>query len=345
MSAAEAGIRRWGERAARRLSSRGFEWAVSLLCLGFVVLWFAGEPLPWRVVSHAGAAALALAVLAFGASLCVAAERWHYLLKGQLPGSARLTAYRSLGLAEVANSLLPMRAGDVVRIGVVADRDRVGLGTPTGVLILERGLGIGSQLLVLGISASLVLTRFPVRLEGTWAVLAASTAAASGVVVAGMGAVALSRWASGRSGNRALGALLAPFASLTAGAAVVGTALSVGALCAEGAAWWAASQASGLGLSPLEATYVLALSTLALVIPAGPGAIGTLDAAVVLVLGGLGPAGAVGLGFIFGLRLAMLLACLGFWAATVATGRMRARGSRPDLRRLGSVQAGGGVGP
>ncbi|MGN6215471.1 MAG: lysylphosphatidylglycerol synthase transmembrane domain-containing protein [Solirubrobacterales bacterium] len=314
MSALEEGARPrdlWGQ-----LRGRGFEWLASLASLAFLVLWFTGESLPPLFASAGETAWFALAVAAFGASLCIAAERWHYLLRGSLPAPARSTAYGSLGLGEVLNLLLPMRAGDAVRIALVARREEAALSASAGVLVLERGLSTAAQLLLLVVTASLVASGLPSLLDSTWGAL--------GAVVLLVGAVAGVGWALRGfcrrvvrwRGSRFLGGLAAPFASLTQGCALAGSGLSAAALCLEGAGWWAVSRAVGLDLTPAEALYVLLLSSLVLVIPAGPGAAGTLDAAIVLALGTLGRGnGGEALGFVVLLRLALIVACVAFWGA------------------------------
>ena len=75
----------------------------------------------------------------------------------------------------------------------------------------------------------------------------------------------------------------------------------------EWAAWWLTAEAAGLGLGMLEAGYVLGLASMCLLVPSGPGFVGTFDAAVVVGVRALGRSGAQALSYVLLLRFVVTL--------------------------------------
>jgi hypothetical protein len=63
----------------------------------------------------------------------------------------------------------------------------------------------------------------------------------------------------------------------------------------------------GLGADPLEAVYLVALSSLFIFIPAGPGYAGTLDAAVVVGVRAIGGTGRAAISYLLVLRFVLLV--------------------------------------
>jgi glycosyltransferase 2 family protein len=87
----------------------------------------------------------------------------------------------------------------------------------------------------------------------------------------------------------------------------------------EAGVWLCCADAAGLHVSALEALYLLALASLFVFIPAGPGNVGTLDAAVVFGARAIGRGSAGALSFLILLRLVLIvpitLVGLGFLVA------------------------------
>ncbi|HET7443205.1 MAG TPA: lysylphosphatidylglycerol synthase transmembrane domain-containing protein [Solirubrobacterales bacterium] len=325
-----------GSRSARISLGRAFEWGTSLACVAFLILWFRDKPLPDLFATPATCGWFLAATGIFAISICLAAERWHFLLIQQASDSTRGTAYRSIGLGEIANALLPMRAGDAVRVGVVSEREKRPLSGSAGVLIVERGLGLTTQIVFLTITGALALSQIPPLLRSPWAAAAAVALVAVGMAVIGWGMVLFARVVLRFARWRVVASLAEPFAGLTANGAVVCASLSAAVFCAEGLAWWAAGNSAGVGLSPLDAIFIQTLATLATIIPAGPGSVGTLDAAIVVALGSVGQPESDGLAFILVLRIAILAACIGFWLC-ISGGdlvrRVRAQSKRQESKQ------------
>ena len=75
----------------------------------------------------------------------------------------------------------------------------------------------------------------------------------------------------------------------------------------EAGVWLCCADAAGLHVSALEALYLLALASLFVFIPAGPGNVGTLDAAVVFGARAIGRTASAALGFLILLRLVLIV--------------------------------------
>lgn len=292
---------------------RILEWGASLLCVVFLVLWFRDRPLPDLFVSQASTAWVLAAVGSFGASLCLVGERWHYLLRREASTAMRGTAYRSIGLAEVANMLLPMRAGDALQVSLVSQREKRPLSSSVGVMVVERALALTTLLGFLTVTGVLVLSRVPGAVRSPWTAGLVLLLLASAAVAIGWGMVTASRAVVRFAPWPPIASLAAPLARLTAGGMAIAFGLSVAIFSVEGLAWWAAARSVDMSFSLLEALFIQAVATLAIVVPAGPGSVGTLDAAIVVALGYVGHPGGDSLGFIVTLRLVMLVACVGFW--------------------------------
>jgi uncharacterized membrane protein YbhN (UPF0104 family) len=97
----------------------------------------------------------------------------------------------------------------------------------------------------------------------------------------------------------------------------------------EWAAWWLTSEAVGLDLALLDVGYLMGLATVFVLVPSGPGYIGTFDAALIFGLHAVGRSGAATLSYLLLLRfvIAVPITLLGLLALVTRFGgiaRMRA---------------------
>jgi glycosyltransferase 2 family protein len=70
----------------------------------------------------------------------------------------------------------------------------------------------------------------------------------------------------------------------------------------EWGAWWLTAKAAGLGFGMLEVGYLLGLASMFLLVPSGPGFVGTFDGAIVFGVRALGRTGAQALSYVLLLR-------------------------------------------
>ena len=75
----------------------------------------------------------------------------------------------------------------------------------------------------------------------------------------------------------------------------------------EGMVWWLTAEAAGLGIDVIEALYLLALSSMMVLIPAGPGYAGTMDAAVIIGARALKVAGSAAVTYLLLLRFVLMV--------------------------------------
>jgi uncharacterized membrane protein YbhN (UPF0104 family) len=276
--------------------------------VGFVV-WALNQQLPELPSTPRTIAATLLAVGAYMLATLWMCERWATLLWRVDRGLPREEAYWSGVLGLLGNAFLPVRAGDAIRVGLVSTtREKVSARSSVGMLVAERALDVGCHVVLLvvvflglyGPSTGGPLGRVPVVAAGL-ALLAVGT-----VAMFYFGGTVMSRWRP--SGRIAvfLAPILAPLIGLRRGSAKL-IGLSVGIWLAEIVGWWAAAQAVDLHLNLLQAAYVFAIASIALVAPIGFGAIGTLDAAIVFSVKAVGVSTTEILGFVLLLRIAFVL--------------------------------------
>jgi len=307
----------------------------SIACAAGFVVWALHQELPHLSAEPGAIAAILLTLGAYTLATLWMCERWTTLLWRVDRGLPRIEAYRSAALGLIGNACLPVRAGDAMRVGLVSTAsEKLNARSTVGTLLAERALDIGFHLSLLatvglarfGPSSGGPLGRLPAAAAGL-ALLAAAFAAALR-----LGGFALSRRRPAAGPSSFFGPILAPLAGLRRGSAGV-IALTAGIWLAEILAWWGAAQAVGLSLSLPQAAYVFAIATLALIAPIGFGAIGTLDAAIVLSVESIGVGATEILGFVLLLRIAFVLPSV---LIAAGIGLALALGSR-----AGRVAAGG----
>lgn len=220
----------------------------------------------------------------------VRAVRWGYLFP---PGSHPSGLFSATMIGYMANNVLPLRAGEIIRVYVVARRGAGSIWTALATLVVERLLDALSLVLVL---AGLFLT-IPVPRKLQWAALGFLV-----VDLAAMGALAVVAWkpATGRALIAQLAGrwpaierrLARVFEAFVRGLTVTWTprhlfpifAISVLLWLLYALVAWTALRAAHLSL-PLSAAWaVLAFVGLGVSLPSAPGFVGVFQAATVLAL-------------------------------------------------------------
>ncbi len=218
------------------------------------------------------------------------AWRWRYLFP---PDEAPrgLTAATMIGY--MANNLLPLRAGELVRVSIVTRRQRGGFWLVFATLVVERVLDSAAIILILGSLA--LLMPVPPIFRGTAIALMVVDAAAIALLVALAAAPqrfqALLSWALGRwprIQQRAVAAVTT-FARGLEG--VRSVAHTVPLFCLTILVWvcpvlaaWTMLRALGLDLPWLAGWTVLAFVGLSVSIPSAPGYIGVYHYAAALAV-------------------------------------------------------------
>lgn len=281
------------------------------LALGVAVSAVLVGVLLWRVDLHALAAqladthwgwALASASCAI-AGIWTRARRWRYLFP---PGSNPPALFRATMIGYMANNVLPLRAGEFVRIYVVARHWSRGFWVPLATLVVERVLDGLAIVLMLG--GLLLVMPVPAGLRWTAALFLALDLVAVLVLVAIatvpqacrrviLGITRRSEWLQGR--------LLGIFETFLHGLAGVRTprhalpiiGWSVLVWLAAALSAWTALFAARLSLPLAAALAILAFVGLGVSVPSAPGYVGVFHTAAVLALAMFDVAQPVALGY------------------------------------------------
>jgi uncharacterized membrane protein YbhN (UPF0104 family) len=270
--------------------------------------------------THPGWALASMALAPLG--VWARARRWRYLYP---PGSNPPVLFRASMIGYMANNVLPLRAGEIVRVGVVARHWAQGFWLPMATLVVERVLdGLAIVLMLAGL---VMILPVPERLR--WA--AALFLALDALAVLVLMALALvpdtcravvtrltRRWSwLERQADWVLETFVRGLAGVKAGAHTAPIVLwSVGvwllAILAALTAIWAAQ----LPLSTLRAWVaawaVVAFVGLGVSVPSAPGYIGVFHAAAVLALALVDVPEALALGY------AVVFHACGFIPVTLA---------------------------
>lgn len=282
--------------------------ASSVCTAGFIV-WALHQQLPDPPSAPAEVAATLLTMGAYALVTLWACERWALLLWRVDRDLPRNEAYRSTALAVIGNACLPVRVGDAIRVGLVATTsEELNARSGVGTLMAERVFDSSCHLVLLaavclawfGPSTGGPLGRLPVIVGGLVLLVAAAAVA---IRLAG---VVLTRWQPRGRLWELLAPIFAPLTGLGRGSGRIAL-LSAGMWLFEILAWWAGALAVGLPLSLPQVVFVFTIAALVLLVPVGFGAIGTMDAAIVVSVEALGMSATGVLGFVLLLRMAWVL--------------------------------------
>jgi glycosyltransferase 2 family protein len=262
-----------------RLSLIGI--AISVVAVAGVVWWALHQEPPQFPDSAGEWGALGGAIALYALATLVRGERWLSLLRAEGGRPSRVDAQCLNAVGYAANNVLPARAGDAVRVFLMAPRAQVSKKAVLGTLLAERLLDI-AVILTLFVVVGYGLLGESGAGDVGWILLAT-------VALAGAAAVAVLLIRR----NRRVHDFVAPILSSTLqlrgrhGLRLLGVTFVIWAL--EAGVWMSTGAAAGFPMDPIEGCYIVALASVFALIPSGPGYAGTQDAAAVtgiLALGG-----------------------------------------------------------
>ncbi|MGH2898660.1 MAG: lysylphosphatidylglycerol synthase transmembrane domain-containing protein [Solirubrobacteraceae bacterium] len=300
---------------------------ISIAALAAVVTWALHQDAPTLPGDAGGLAELGAAVAFYLAGCGVRAERWFELLRYNGAQPRRRDAYGLLAVGNFGNNVLPARAGDALRVVLIAPRARTDARTAIGTIVAERVLDV---VVLVGL---FVVLAYGV-LGGVDVPSAGRLLFAALLVAALIALLAAAAYALHRGGHlRRVLAFLAPMAEATRnlrsnhGMRLLALTFAVWAL--EWIAWWLTARALGLDFALLEVGYLMGLASVFALVPSGPGYVGTFDAAVVFGVRALGRTGAQALSYVLLLRFVVtvpitLIGLVVLVAGYGGIGRMRA---------------------
>jgi uncharacterized membrane protein YbhN (UPF0104 family) len=276
---------------------------VSLISLAGVVWWILRQDTPKLPSSPADLAVCAAAVLAYAVVTLSRGLRWDVILRHARIGHRTTDAYALTVVGYMGNVVLPARGGEVLRLLLMSARSLARRREVLGSIVTERLLDGSALFVLLGLLTVAGVAGSPLgaapAIAGGVALLAAL--AAVGVYLRLRRAGRFAGFAGrvrpvARMGRVLLGR---QGVALAAGTLVIWLMeAGVLALCAA---------ALGLGIGIVESVFLVVLVSLSAMIPAGPGYVGTFDAALLFGLDALGVASGDAVGLLLLYRAVIFL--------------------------------------
>jgi uncharacterized protein (TIRG00374 family) len=294
-------------------------WFQLALTGGFLAL------LAWRVdvgdalgtLPHANWAWVFPGLAVFTLSKAVHTVRWRFLLgtDRKIPLSGLLGIFL---VHNMANAVLLLRAGDVLRIQTTAQRYGIPRSEVTAGVIVVETLLDGLAFVVL-VALAFSLGTIPAGLRATfWSLaglalfgLALGVAGARWLKVEALERIYPLRWLSHDARDGVMRLLRQFLAGLRAlrepHLAAPAIALSIGGWLLEAIAYWFVGQAFGLHLSYAEYLLVMITANFAVSIPITPSGIGPYEVATQELLVSLGAQRTVAAGYAIGIHLCLII--------------------------------------
>jgi uncharacterized membrane protein YbhN (UPF0104 family) len=273
---------------------------VSVVALAAIVYWASKQQAPQLPDTPTEFLALIGAIALYALATVVRSERWQRLLVDEGAKPHRADTYALTVVGYMGNNVLPARAGDAIRVVLMAPRAETSKRTVVGTLLAERLLDV-VVLVVLFVVVGYGLLG---EVGGDSVELIAI------VAIVGVAALAVG-WRLVTKNERLHGAL-APIASATLGMRrahhglrLLGMTLVIWAI--ETGVWMATAAAVGFRMNVIEGMYMVALASVFSLIPSGPAYAGTQDSAVIVGSKALGASGSTALAYLLMLRFVIVV--------------------------------------
>jgi uncharacterized protein (TIRG00374 family) len=295
--------------------------AISIIALAGCVWWAGRQDIPAVPTDAEHLADLAGALGVYALTTFARGWRWDHIL-GYLKVSHRpLDAYALTVVGMMGNTVLPARGGEFLRMFLMADRSEARRREILGSIVTERLLDVGALgVLFIGVTLAGVAGAPPGKLAA-W--LAGLTLV---LLIAAAYAYLRARRAGRLQGfaDRIRPVARASRLILTSRGLLLGV-VTVGCWSLDGVTMHLCARAFDVALPVDAAIAVVVLASLGAMIPAGPGAIGTYDAAALYALGRAGVANgpAVGCLLIFRAVVFIPITVLGLLLMVVRYGGLR----------------------
>lgn len=247
---------------------------VSLVAVAGVVLWAVHQPAPRFPDTTGRWLDLLAAVALYALNTGIRAERWHRLLEddGARPGRGDSLAITVIGYA--GNNVLPARAGDAVRVLLMAPRADTGRRTVIGTLLAERLLDLVVIVVLFVVVGYGVLGNVG---SGQLELVAAVTVL---VVLGAVAAVVLVR--RSQRLTQLIGPMLTSTRNLLSVDGFPLVSMTFAIWLMETFVWMTVGASAGVDMNLFEGLYLVAIASVFSLIPSGPGYAGTQDTAVII---------------------------------------------------------------
>jgi glycosyltransferase 2 family protein len=275
---------------------------VSVIFLAAAAWWASKQKMPTLPKGTHAYTSLAGALALYAVATLCRGERWHRLLHHTSIHPKRIDSYAITTVGYAGNNVLPARAGEALRTFLVAGRVNASKREVLGTIIAERVL-----------DAAVLAIAFAFGAYGT--LVSGNPLALLAIVIVGIAAIALfpSRLHPKPSHPRlkwlvdSIARLLAPTRNLISreGFLLFGLTFVIWAI--EASTYFLIAHAVGLGISLDQAVFIMVVANFVSLIPAGPGYVGTFDAAVLFAAKELGRSRHVAVSFLLLLRFVLFI--------------------------------------
>jgi glycosyltransferase 2 family protein len=260
---------------------------VSAVALAAVVWWARRQEAPTFPTAPGDVALVLGAVPVYLLITVVRGWRWHAILRRAGVEHRAADAIALTAVGYMGNTILPARGGELLRILLMAERSSARRREVLGSLIAERLLDIATLVLLFT-----AITWFGVAGAARERELAAWAFTAGVAICLLLAAYLLLRRRGRLEGFAARIRPVALASRLLIGRNGFELALLTLVIWAlEAVVLWLVVEGVGLPVSYLQAVFVVVLTSFAAAVPAGPGYLGTLDAAILFALDTLGVRG------------------------------------------------------
>jgi glycosyltransferase 2 family protein len=275
---------------------------VSVVFLAAAAWWISKQKMPTIPSGTHAALSIAGALALYALATICRGERWHQLLRHTSIHPKRLDSYCITTVGYAGNNILPARAGEALRVFLVSGRVEASKREVLGTIIAERVL-----------DAAVLAVAFAFGAYG--ALVSGSPIALLGIVAVAVAAIAFlpNRFHPNPSHPRmkwlvdSLARLLAPTRKLISRVGLGLVCLTFVIWAIEATVYFLVAHAVGLGVSFGGAVFIMVVANFVSLIPAGPGYVGTFDAAVLFAARKLGRSHSSAISFLLLLRFVLFI--------------------------------------
>jgi glycosyltransferase 2 family protein len=276
----------------------------SLVALAAVIWWASKQDAPELPSTGAAIGWLVGAAGLYAVVTLLRGERWHQILHMTGVNTRRSDSYCLTTVGYMGNNVLPARAGEMLRVVLLSSRTDASKRSLLGTVVAERLLDAIALAAIFAVVVFGILREANVPTDKPLLVVAIGATLAA----AALGAIHVirRRGALGRLREFARPLAGAPRALLSRqGVALLGVSFLIWAV--EASVYLFVGRATELDISAMGALYIVAFTNLVAMLPAGPGYLGTYDAAVVVGVKAIGGTGSQAVSYLLLLRFILFL--------------------------------------
>lgn len=278
-------------------------WVISAIFLVAAAWWISKQKLPSIPKGTHAYLSLGGALVLYAVATVLRGERWHRLLRRTGMHPKRVDSYLITVVGYAGNNILPARAGEALRTFLVSNAVYRGSKREIlGTIIAERVL-----------DAAVLAVAFAFGAYGT--LVSGSPIALLGIVAVGIAAIIVfpSRFHPQPNHPRlkwlveSIARLLGPTRALASREGLLLFLLTFLVWTIEASTYFLVAHAVGLGINFGGAVFIMVVANFVSLIPAGPGYVGTFDAAVLFAAKNLGRSHGVAVSFLLLLRFVLFI--------------------------------------